>query len=589
MTSGLLSKFKFTITHNETETEVFPVQDDCTIQISREEGFFFFRKRIKESLTLMGADYTLVKEIEDGTLRCLPITVKVIKRSDDSLEYTGVTYCDKCRFNADLCTVVMAVETQDKYADLVRVWELDKNILEDTTPVEVFTNFLPYSVIYQTENNQTISIGFPGTQTFPNTDWPDLTDGWVIVYDSVRVTDGEIPGIGVTATRTTRFAREILFAPSDHGDWVAATDPAGGYYNRHGSYAKDNRFENLLTWGDSPNEWFYLEYTQEYFWAPLDQESYTQFRPLSEVFDVILSDTSLSVESDFLTINPPGLAGSNYWYDDLVPRFDNLLIAQKTDVKYPNASAPATIGNITLKNLLKYLEAKLDTIVWIDGDVLRIEHQSFQDFFAAGIDWTADYPEGLEGRNSYGYEKRSYPVGEEWYEQEVSVQSSRFKKIYVSYSEHPDNCAPEYENKKDIVSGFNSDICGVTANPDRFSDEGFCLICAHLWNADDQLHLSYGENRYLTPYSTVLDAGLFNYKRPFYYGRSKTESGTGTANFTFSHINRTKTQDEIQVFLSSLNDFDEVLLHTTQIGAGEVEKAEYSLLSCRLSVTITHE
>jgi hypothetical protein len=589
MKSGLLSKFKFTLTHNEVETEVFPSQDDCTIQMIREEGFFFFRKKIKESLTLTGADYTLVKNIEDGTLRCLPITVKVYKRADDSLEYVGVTYCDKCRFNIDLCTVIMAVETQDKYAELTNIWELDKNILEDTTPVEVLTNFLPYSVIYQTENVQTISIGFPGTQTFPNTDWPDLTDGWFITYDSVTVIDGEIPGTGVTATRTTRFAREILFAPSDDGDWRVTVDPSGGYYNNHASYRKDNRFENLLTWGDTPFEWFYLEYTQEYFWAPLHQESYDRFRQLSDIFTVLLSDTSLHVESDFLNIDPPGLAGSNYWYDDLAPRFANMLIAQKTDVKYPNASSPATIGNITLKNLLKWLEAKLDTIVWIEGDALRIEHRSFQDFLAAGTDWTAEYPEGLEGRNSYGYSKRSYPIGEEWYEQEVSAQSRRFKKIYVSYSEHPDNCAPEYENKKEVVSAFNSDISGITANPDRFSDDGFCLICAHLWNADNKLHLSYGENRYLSPYSTVFDAGLFNYQRPFYYGRAKTESGTGTANFTFSHIDRSKTQDEIQVFLPSLNDFSEILLQTTQIGAGEVDKAEYSLLSCKLSLTIVHE
>ena len=87
------------------------------------------------------------------------------------------------------------------------------------------------------------------------------------------------------------------------------------------------------------------------------------------------------VVSDFFEWSPIGdtpgyVAGQNYVTGE-TNQVDHLVILQKSDAIDPTASNPATIGEITLKEMLQFM-VETFRVYWIidDDGNLRLEHIS---------------------------------------------------------------------------------------------------------------------------------------------------------------------------------------------------------------------
>ena len=161
----------------------------------------------------------------------------------------------------------------------------------------------------------------------------------------------------------------------------------------------------VSTWTDYPLE----EYKENYFITDVIEHLLQKFAPAATLTSFFLQNAT-----------NPVLGGVN--------QYQYLTIAQKSDIKRPNATNPATIGMMSLKRILEML--RMYNLFWtFDGSVLRIEHYDF---------WTS--ADGLDLRtqslaqksNKYSYLKDRMPK----YEKFTFAESKdgNFTEHIISYS-----------------------------------------------------------------------------------------------------------------------------------------------------------
>ena len=285
-----------------------------------------------------------------------------------------------------------------------------------------------------------------GTATFirePTTAWP---------YGDVEIV--------VTTTQDTPPP------PNDDCDWLYA-----GYIN----------FDDEATWFPDCNT-----PTYHHYWvcptaaAPV---TFERARPLQDCMWRLVENTGCSsienVVSDFFEWNPPGdtagyVAGQNYVTGE-TNQVDHLVILQKSDAIDPGASNPATIGEITLKEMLQFL-AEVFRVYWIidDSGNLRLEHISAWRS-QSGIDLGA-YPDTsvIEPR-AYAATSDEAPRVErlKWAE----AQSRDFVGKDIVYS---GPCVSGENEKSWSAAPFTSDITHINADPDAISKEGFAILACRM-------------------------------------------------------------------------------------------------------------
>ena len=582
---SLLRRYKVLLTHNEIEYEVSPLQQDIIIQYIKENGQFFFRHRIKNDITLHGDDFHTFFDIQNGPNRCLPIGVTIKKRFDDSIVFTGETHLNNAKFNQDQCVLTLKIESHDLYSELTRIWNVETNLLDGTTKTPITTQYqtvtgspsdLEYGQVVQT-----LSIAFPGTMQFPNTTWPPANEGWVILYDSVEIIDGLVGGGGITAKRTTFFGREFsTTSPPDstEGGWRPITL---GYYRDFPSVLKSSVSE-LVTFGDAPNEWFYEKFTKEYSWIPKDYPTMANGVTLKRCLEKLLTDTSISVKSNFFDINASGASPSNAAYDNVW--YDKVIVFQRSDIKKPNAAQPATKMGATFSTFWAQLQAQYNVIMYLEGSTLVIEHMSFRDDLPDGTDWTIEDPISLKGTNEYDYSGGKYPRQEGFYHEGEGValskkfQGQTFARVDVIYDTSAENCAYPFDEAETIVADKTcNDIASIVASPDSFSDNGFVFVATNAQGSD---FVVSGANNYLQAPDWLVRLQMWG--RPFAYS-------VNALGFAIQSTIRRKTQSEFAVSLDDPTQFNELYLQKSGLGWGEVDTAEYSFLKCELKLKLKHD
>lgn len=585
---ALLNRYKIEIVHNEAAYEITPLQEDVIIQWVKESGQFFFRRRIKNDITLHGDDFHYLYEIETGANRCLPITINITRRVDEELMFTGVTYLNNANFEPDRCTVVLKIESHDRYSDLMAIWSKEVNLLDGTPKVGVNTQYKDVSGgpsdIEFFEDVQTLSIGFPGTMTFPNTNWPDFDEGWVFLYDRVEVIDGSIPGTGVTAVRTTRFGREFATTNPDGflGGWYACT---GGYCRAFPSVLKESNSE-LVSFGETPGEWYYEQYTRTYSWIPAEHYAFTNGVTLAECFEKFLEGTFITVSSVFFDINAAGTPPVNDPYDN--GHYTDVVVFQRTDIKLPAAAQPALKMATSLKDFWAQMQAEYNCIMWLEGDTMRIEHYSWQEVLPDGIDWTVEAREYLAGTNGYNYSEQETPTGEQFYHEGEAACIDTFKRweftyVYETGLDVPVNCAPAFtESAQTTADKTCNDVVSIVGRPDSFNDVGFVFIACH----------TYGSTRMMSGGNNILQspkrlAYLHYWNR--YFPHAVYRPPSGGIEFYYFTPRKIKKQNEFSVHLDDITTFNELLPTKSGIGWGEVITAEYSFRKCELKLSLKHD
>lgn len=168
-----------------------------------------------------------------------------------------------------------------------------------------------------------------------------------------------------------------------------------------------------------------------------------------------------TVRSEMLGINNVEIPALTP-YDHKTDYF-GLVVFQKTDITKHDAANNAFRGEITLKEILEFLESK-KMPWWMDGSVLRIEHVSYASQ-VNGVNTQIDRNRGLE---SYEYDQDTdlLEIKYVWHDANGKV----FDGSPVTY-----NC--NGSKSEEVKAGrFSTNIVSMVNNPDSFDKDGFAII-----------------------------------------------------------------------------------------------------------------
>ena len=221
-------------------------------------------------------------------------------------------------------------------------------------------------------------------------------------------------------------------------------------------------------------------------WVCLDSGTtvdYERAHPLQDCMWILIERTGCSgienVVSDFFEWSAPGdtpgySAGVNYVTGE-ANQVDHLVILQKSDAIDPTASNPATIGEITLKELLQFL-VETFRVYWIIDDEgnLRLEHISAWRS-QSGLNLTTYSEDSLIEPMAYAATSDEAPRVErlKWAE----AQGRDFVGTDIAYS---GPCAASDNEKSWNAAPFTSDINYISTDPDAIAKEGFAILACRM-------------------------------------------------------------------------------------------------------------
>lgn len=304
----------------------------------------------------------------------------------------------------------------------------------------------------------------------------------------------------------------------------------------------------------------------------------------------------------------------------------NIVLMHLSDAKRPYASNPATVGNVTLKDVLDELK-KMFNAYWfvnIDGK-LQIEHITYfpnQAYTAPTVklDLTLDkYKDVMKGNNrmSYQTEKLKGIEGLDW-----SISSGAFDaqselwtldanpsliEFSGAYMRYADSCVPkddkgEKTTEYKTVSLFTTDWLSVSRKPDTVPDEGWMLVHVKDFTRNDAVEYGWLPIINATAMNGALSAtrlfyDFMRYDLSFSYGifsaeKEKSKPVTGTLPYEIpakaKTVKRIKTFTTVNLGLCCGNeyDFSGYIKHPLSDRC-VVDQIEYDLVSESIEITVT--
>lgn len=516
---------------------------DTEIEYRKERDQVFYRRRLRGDMVFRGLTYDDLQALDPD--ECEEITVQVQRECGGVGVYTtfltGVFNAGDWRDNRDDCEITVTVKTQDDYECLLGSWK---------TPVNVFgldvVEVKPYPVteIYVTDEayqlctdcGVTIPIADPdnwcaapeGDYCVPTTDPegcdPTTTDAYTLYHrlEATGTCDGVTP-----------------IAPSPDAYWTLLDDdcPTGS------------------TWWRCPGEDVY---------TPNARMPYG--RLFSDVLQAMFDGCGLTVVSDFFGINGDASAPDNTAYDFAALYLQKMTVHQKSDVKRPYSSDPATSKQWDMqpKEMLDDLRVLFNAYWEIDGTDIRIEHISYFEA-SGGLDASGDAQKLDTERQVEDDVKREFFFFVD------EAGSDYFLGSPIEY-----DCGDEkIENRCQL---FSTDVTYIqNTNSEGFSDENFVLISTEV---ADSIRYVVRDNRALS--FTELHENLH---RHFRYWKNGTLNGDPV---TFTSYRPTRKQPAFDHVLCCDDDFNEREPVTTGIGAGFIESAVYNMQADIITLEIKH-
>lgn len=301
-----------------------------------------------------------------------------------------------------------------------------------------------------------------------------------------------------------------------------------------------------------------------------DTEDLTRGRTLESCLDLLIGrmECGLSgIRSDFFGINPPGdapgyVAGLNY-VTGLPTQTEGVIVLQKTDVIDPDATQPATRGEMTFKEMMNLLGVLYQVLWDIDADgYLRIEHYIYWNS-QLGIDLTT------------GYETVEPLVYDALNDEVPNVERATFQEaqgvdfigkgiLYTGpcVTDRGEGGEVEY-SAKDLTTDVNM----ILSDPTLVSRKGFVFI-ASVFNGSE--------------YDAIVDQGAIsgnfaantplswaNLQRDFWtWNRYLPEGNMNGSDVTFDGFRPTKVQEDVTVkcFACDVLNFNADRLVRTKLG-----------------------
>lgn len=210
------------------------------------------------------------------------------------------------------------------------------------------------------------------------------------------------------------------------------------------------------------------------FWYELPQGIlYNRQRLLLDVLTDMIGSYCDDVEiiSDFFEWNSPQPFNYVTGQDNKV-KF--LTISQKSDIKDPLSTEPASVGLINFNELREFLRCIFDVYPSMQGNVLRFEHISYYENIGSILN-VSSYPE-TKGTNQYEYAKNTLPRVQkyEWMES----RDFDFKGVPIIYNDADGNKSLCVGTQEELCSAqlITTDLKYIQDAPPDIANDGFVLM-----------------------------------------------------------------------------------------------------------------
>lgn len=569
------SGITYSILSGITDIPVTPRISDLVFTGQKDEDLGSYVRRIDTEMLFSGADYSTLYDNWEAIGQCagLPFNVKL----EGITQYTGILRIGGQAISWDIsnCRATARIDPSGVHLCAKESWAAEFNILGGAyKPYEVEPILGSLETIECTDTDTSFSLReIDNCLTAPSGIWAPYRN-------QCENLGGGNYGYSTTWIRETVTIDCVSGAAvAPPGGWTLLTDncPTNATFVR--TPATDFNFSE--SYFNIPPTSSYLEYYD----VTSGGVAFDNGIRLNNILEGEVGCAGVTVRSNFFGLNPSGASPSGDVYDAAAMYLQDIFIFQKSDIKRPDVSQNATIGNWTYAGLLASLKAQFNVEWLLTGDTLRIEHVSY--FQAAqGLDFSAYTT--IQGLYAYSGNDAAITRRERWAFMEDSYYG--FRGLPVEYSD----CVP-YDAEEETVHDIgpvNNDVDFVRNNQAQASDEGFVFVNAYYNSGAGTYHMvtvpSLVNSLQLLNGHLAIPSLLDNYHR---HNRMLPAGLMNGASVIFESTQRRKRQVELRVQMSNADFFawDESELVKTQIGWGKVVSFSYSCRTCTLTLSIDHE
>lgn len=457
-------RFTFHATHPTGNRTLTPIAEDYPFQEEADGPVRHIRK-LTGDLRFTGPDFTYLNAIRTGPDACEDVDLEV--RYRNATFWTGTLPIRSGTW--DTCSATLTPDSATPVDCVQRAWETKLNIL--TLPKAPAVGFTAAGAYLSGALECSVTYNARGQwdgRTWPTDCLPDAL-GWSIVeteqYEEENLSTGDY-----SLTVYAKYRRELFDGP---------TPPGGGWQQiAPGQWTRSLitvRSQQIVGGGYDEqlnlNTYIIRDLYKIYGYDEAIQSADNAVR-LDTILQAFADTCSLTVVSDLLGINPVGDHPANVAYDARLS-YANVVVFQITDLLNADASDNATIGEVTLKELLEALEHTLQLHWTATGTTLRLEHISYYE--QDGPDWTTR-PE-VEGQDRTTYNRENIPrrVRFRWSDDNGDPKRVRHRDFDGLDTIYPAACA-DGETEEIPVGRFAANVVNMFENPESYDKNGFALV-----------------------------------------------------------------------------------------------------------------
>lgn len=573
-----MNEYTFFIDDGGGEIEVFPVISDLVFVDALDEENGIVSRVLETPMVFIGDSYGIIAPYEAAGCQELGFIVKF----RGSIVFAGLLKVGtpNVQVNEVDCAITARIDNDTLLECFLNSWGEEFNMLSIATAKISVNTFIGE---IETAECSTAGAVFMTLYTAgpPDDCLADPGDGWALLSWAILGVSGDFVSESV-------WVREVVTWPCDGatpeappGDgWLLSEDNCGA--TSDAVWARPPQLVPVSFEFDAGEE----VYNQVNALPGGGNIEISNAVPISEIFESFMP-CGLTVVSNFFNINPSGPSPANDEYASAAINLENVAIYQKSDVRIPGAAQGATIGLMSIQQLLLLLRHQFDARFRIIGTELRLEHSTY--FEAAdGLDLSAPpYAQIVAAHLRYGYDDSRLARAERWAFTENT--SRAFAGRPIRY----ESCVPSGSQDEITypLDKVNNDIGFITANPDLVSDDGFVFVNA----------IENGGNYYFSseqviggPAGISLNGHMSIPNLQDRYHRNNRLLINGVMNgspVAFNSAIPRKTQEEFVIILSratyhsSFSPYDKI---TTVMGVGIVQSARYNGADCSLTLTLKY-
>lgn len=564
----------------ETEiTDISPANADLLFDDTKERDQIFHRKACRTEFTLFGSGYDTIKALFD-TDPCDEVLFHM--RYNNVEKWKGNLKLKKGKHSPDTCQIKFTPDVSDDNTCIFENWEEDENIFNFGSEVVAETFLGTITSITCGPVNQASSIEING---FYELNVNACLSGNDAAYTMLRAYNEEItPGSSydhyatfVTEQVVTACSGGSPVPPPGDG-WVLLVDncPTDATYGRpvQVNYLGELSATTGKNWDN------------QYEVVGGKNSEYDNGRLFSSIMTGLLTPCGYTVVSDFFNINPDATAPSNDAYTASAA-LHTMFIFQKSDIKRPGASNPATIGFLTLRKMLTWLQNMFEVYWRIEnGTDFRLEHISYFEG-SNGEDLTSTQPSTVDNRNDFTFDSDKL-VPRETFRWMDPTTDADFYGLDIIY---PNTCAdPDLEPKPTRLDEVFTDLGRIDSLPDSVSDEGFFFMATDEDSGTYYINREFGEiSGEIKPNAHLSWANL--HENYLTWGRLQSSGTLNNVSQAFNSYKPSKRQQSlpVQIGVDDYFALDTSDKYNTGLGWGAIDKGTFSAAQCRYNVELLHD